>query len=57
MSTAHDPAPFETELQLRWSDQDAYGHVNNGRLVTLAEEARVRALAKAKGYKVLEVAK
>nr|WP_298988202.1 thioesterase family protein [uncultured Micrococcus sp.] len=45
MSTAHDPAPFETELQLRWSDQDAYGHVNNGRLVTLAEEARVRALA------------
>lgn len=29
-------------LELRWSDQDLYGHVNNARIVTLAEEARVR---------------
>lgn len=26
---------------LRWSDLDAYGHVNNARIVTLYEEARV----------------
>lgn len=29
-------------LELRWSDQDLLGHVNNARVVTLAEEARVR---------------
>ena len=30
------------ELQLRWSDEDALGHVNNARIVTLMEEARIR---------------
>ena len=29
-------------LELRWSDQDLLGHVNNARIVTLMEEARVR---------------
>jgi acyl-CoA thioester hydrolase len=29
-------------LELRWSDQDLMGHVNNARAVTLAEEARIR---------------
>ncbi|MBG6085139.1 acyl-CoA thioesterase [Zhihengliuella flava] len=29
-------------LQLRWSDQDANGHLNNARVVTLMEESRVR---------------
>jgi len=29
-------------LQLRWSDQDVNGHVNNVRILTLMEEARVR---------------
>ncbi|GAA4779996.1 acyl-CoA thioesterase [Citricoccus nitrophenolicus] len=38
-------APFEFEMDLRWSDQDAQGHVNNARIVTLAEEARIRFLA------------
>lgn len=33
---------FDCELQLRWSDQDALSHVNNARIVTLAEEARIR---------------
>ena len=42
---AGTPTPFEVGLQLRWSDEDRYGHVNNARLLTLAEEARVRALA------------
>ena len=32
----------EIVLQLRWSDQDALGHVNNARIVTLMEEARIR---------------
>lgn len=35
-------APYTFRLELRWSDQDLYGHVNNARIVTLAEEARVR---------------
>jgi acyl-CoA thioester hydrolase len=29
------------ECSLRWSDMDAYGHVNNARFLTLYEEARV----------------
>ncbi|MGO4297480.1 acyl-CoA thioesterase [Glutamicibacter sp. MCAF14] len=35
-------AATEVVLQLRWSDQDALGHVNNARIVTLMEEARIR---------------
>lgn len=35
------PRPFEVALQLRWSDQDLNGHVNNARIVTLMEESRV----------------
>ena len=29
-------------VALRWSDQDANGHLNNARIVTLMEEAHVR---------------
>lgn len=32
---------FVTEVPVRWSDLDAFGHVNNARTVTLLEEARV----------------
>ncbi|MBX6751203.1 MAG: acyl-CoA thioesterase [Micromonosporaceae bacterium] len=32
---------FVHECALRWSDLDAYGHVNNARFLTLLEEARV----------------
>ncbi|HYN96403.1 MAG TPA: thioesterase family protein [Pilimelia sp.] len=32
---------FVYECALRWSDMDAYGHVNNARFLTLYEEARV----------------
>lgn len=35
-------AATEMVLQLRWSDQDALGHVNNARIITLMEEARIR---------------
>ena len=32
---------FIHEVAVRWSDMDAYGHVNNARFLTLYEEARV----------------
>ena len=32
---------FVHQCALRWSDLDAYGHVNNARFLTLYEEARV----------------
>ena len=32
---------FVTHVPLRWTDQDAYRHVNHARIVTLIEEARV----------------
>lgn len=32
---------FVTEVRVRWSDMDAYGHVNHARLATLLEEARI----------------
>jgi acyl-CoA thioester hydrolase len=32
---------FVYDVSLRWSDLDAYGHVNNARFLTLYEEARV----------------
>lgn len=31
---------FSTDVAVRWSDMDVYGHVNNARVVTLLEEAR-----------------
>lgn len=42
MSSA-PPNCFTTYLDVRWSDQDVNGHVNNANAVTLLEEARVRA--------------
>jgi acyl-CoA thioester hydrolase len=32
---------FVHDVPVRWSDMDAYGHVNNARFLTLYEEARV----------------
>lgn len=37
-------AAFVTEVPLRWSDMDAFGHVNHARTVTLLEEARAELL-------------
>lgn len=37
-------ARAHVKLQLRWGDQDAYGHVNNVAFARLLEEARVRVL-------------
>lgn len=33
--------PFLVEVPLRWSDMDAYGHVNNVQFLRLLEDARV----------------
>jgi acyl-CoA thioester hydrolase len=35
---------FCTDVAVRWSDMDVYGHVNNARVVTLLEEARTELL-------------
>ena len=35
---------FVTDVAVRWSDMDAYRHVNNARVVTLLEEARIELL-------------
>ena len=32
---------FTYDVAVRWSDMDAFGHVNNARFLTLYEEARV----------------
>jgi acyl-CoA thioester hydrolase len=32
---------FVYDVAVRWSDMDAYGHINNARFLTLYEEARV----------------
>lgn len=45
---SHTPAEapegaFSCQLQVRWSDQDVNAHVNNSRILTLTEEARVQA--------------
>lgn len=32
---------FSYECPVRWSDMDAFGHINNARFLTLYEEARV----------------
>jgi acyl-CoA thioester hydrolase len=34
-------ARFIAQVPMRWTDQDAYRHVNNAKAVTLLEEARV----------------
>ncbi|GAA2027049.1 thioesterase family protein [Yaniella flava] len=43
MSKAPENA-IELNIALRWSDQDLMGHVNNARIMTLAEEARIRVM-------------
>lgn len=35
---------FHVPIRLRWSDLDAYNHVNNSRLLSILEEARIRAI-------------
>ena len=37
----NDTTSFQSVIPIRWSDQDTNGHVNNARVVTLMEEARI----------------
>ncbi len=39
----------EHAVQLRWSDPDAYGHVNHARALSLLEDARLALAAQAPG--------
>ncbi len=45
---------FIAEVALRWSDMDAFGHVNHARTVTLLEEARAGLLFTEAGHRGLE---
>ncbi|KJR08529.1 acyl-CoA thioesterase [Gordonia sp. PS3] len=38
---------FTAQVPVRWSDMDAFGHVNHARMVTLMEEARIQWLLSA----------
>lgn len=40
---AEGPRCVRVPVTIRWSDLDAYQHVNNARLLTLLEEARIQA--------------
>ena len=35
--------PYSVQVPLRWSDMDAYGHVNNVQYLRLMEDARITA--------------
>lgn len=38
---------FVADVPVRWSDMDAFGHVNHARMVTLMEESRIQWLLSA----------
>ncbi len=42
--------PYVYEVQLRWSDEDRMGHLNNTRYLTFAEDARTRWFAMVPAY-------
>ncbi len=50
------PMPTEVLVPLRWSDMDAYGHVNNVQFLRLLEDARVSVLPRwfPQGLELLE---
>ncbi|WP_267467641.1 acyl-CoA thioesterase [Nocardia transvalensis] len=35
------PRRFHAKVEVRWSDMDAFQHINHARMVTLLEEARI----------------
>lgn len=41
---------FAQPLEIRWSDQDLMGHVNNARVLTLVEESRILWLRSLNGW-------
>lgn len=43
MSPTSDSTALDIPVPVRWTDLDAYGHVNNAAMVRLLEEARIAA--------------
>lgn len=43
-------ARAKVDIQLRWGDEDAYGHINNVAFLRYLEEARVRILWSGSGH-------
>ncbi|MDN5588140.1 MAG: acyl-CoA thioesterase [Brevibacterium sp.] len=43
---------FEYSPEVRWSDQDMLGHVNNARMITLVEECRIKWLHEEKAARI-----
>lgn len=41
VSTDEQPLRFHTTVEVRWSDMDAFQHINHARMVTLLEETRI----------------
>ncbi|MGW0044044.1 acyl-CoA thioesterase [Rhodococcus sp. NPDC003348] len=44
-SATPDDAVHRTRISVRWSDMDAFKHINHARMVTLLEESRIDWLA------------
>lgn len=42
-----DGFAYTAQVEVRWSDMDAFGHINHARMVTLMEEARIQWLLSA----------
>lgn len=40
---------FTADVPVRWSDMDAFGHINHARMVTVMEEARIQWLLSGAG--------
>lgn len=48
--------PFTTTLSVRWRDLDAFGHVNNSKFLSFAEEARLHWMQALEGHGVYPAA-
>lgn len=44
-----EPRRIEVLVPMRWSDMDAYGHINNVQIVRMLEEARIGAFGPPRG--------
>ncbi|MFZ2512010.1 MAG: thioesterase family protein [Gordonia sp. (in: high G+C Gram-positive bacteria)] len=47
MTAEESSYAFIAQVPVRWSDMDAFGHINHARMVTLMEEARIQWLLSA----------
>ncbi|KZF08442.1 MAG: thioesterase family protein [Rhodococcus sp. (in: high G+C Gram-positive bacteria)] len=47
MAVTHVEQAYHATITVRWSDMDAFAHINHARMVTLLEEARIEWLLSA----------